>query len=953
MLNKGTLADLYPELTHHPGAEAQAFAYQDLAYTLLQSLTFYAQTGRRFFYRLGEMFHYSNLQAANPEQIQNFPHWIFICTQQAAEISPSPENLYNLKLLTWLMAAHPSQRAPAYQELLHALTGSTVPAQIPQLHHTFAQAEDSILDHYVAKKALHTLPFLINHSLQAHFKSTPVSSSLRALAFHRLATLLWGSTPLFEHISWRTGLIKALLEAEYPSRPSNEYEVFDLSQDPVFFADARKSGWSFQDTPQDGYDIACYWGEQMPDPHTLQQAFDHLREKGLLIVGVTRHLIDPEVARQQLQSLTGCNSFIIEREAFSNIVVVYLFKQPKWEPQYRALIVMRPDSVMLFGGADYQMFRSRAYFKDQQVHTDITLSYTLNPDTYQLVFVVGYLHETYKIEALRHLQAPILGMPISTLYQEQWAISEILYSSLRQHLASIPSEQQAGFLREYLGHLDLNTLKTQVHTTPWISQMQTQLEQQLTQLDVCTFYAPQAAKELYPILSPTQLSTKPYRVISNGCILQLFEKADAQLFKSQYFDQDFIITIGRLEPNKNILGLCAALALTPYPLVIVAPITTPEEEIYYQLCLTASNGKVMRVENLSQTMLASAIKAARIFVLPSASEVAPLSAIEAASTGTAVVLTENSVLNELFGDSITYIQPFDIQNMQQQITTVWNDHSDKRQRALEIVTAECSWEKMGHHLAQLIIELCEQSTAPCTDWNGILKPLAHAWPTTLSECSPNWVYTLTDISRLLSSNLDSEHKQNLNILAQTPLQYHFLCQHHWKNVHLAPTAIHSSPLQPQHAGKRHFLTYYAPHNLSHWQESLHAFIQTFQPADPVALYLYVANPEQVTEEDIYAEVLGYIEQAGIDPEAIPDVQILMDPETPPEELFQQIQIGIFLPAQYAPDLESVYALMCTLPQRITYPALHYMAQDLPIHGESPMVHELSQAMKKMPSPTAI
>lgn len=187
------------------------------------------------------------------------------------------------------------------------------------------------------------------------------------------------------------------------------------------------------------------------------------------------------------------------------------------------------------------------------------------------------------------------------------------------------------------------------------------------------------------------VSVDKVHVIPNSADASLYGAADPKLFGSQYGISGYVLTIGRLEPNKNQLRLIRAMRHIDCPLVVVGRVADDARD-YAAKCYEAGKGRVLFIDQLpyNSPILASAYAGAEAFILPSVSEIAPNSTLEAAMAGTRVVVTRNSLAPaEWFGEGATYIDPLNEDAIAQQVRQALARPKDAvfRARVLE----EFSW----------------------------------------------------------------------------------------------------------------------------------------------------------------------------------------------------------------------------------------------------------------------
>lgn len=139
-----------------------------------------------------------------------------------------------------------------------------------------------------------------------------------------------------------------------------------------------------------------------------------------------------------------------------------------------------------------------------------------------------------------------------------------------------------------------------------------------------------------------------------------FADADPQPFIDLAGVRDFVLCAGRIEPRKNQVALLRAMQGTGVPVVVLGDVA-PGCEAYFEACRQAGGKDVVFVPRLAHTdpLLASAYAASACLALCSWFETPGLAALEAAMSGTPLVLTEGGCAEEYFGSLAHYIRPTD------------------------------------------------------------------------------------------------------------------------------------------------------------------------------------------------------------------------------------------------------------------------------------------------------
>lgn len=166
-------------------------------------------------------------------------------------------------------------------------------------------------------------------------------------------------------------------------------------------------------------------------------------------------------------------------------------------------------------------------------------------------------------------------------------------------------------------------------------------------------------------------------VIPNG-VEERFAAATADLFVKTYGLEDFILYVGNLGSlRKNALSLIRALGPLQQPAVLIGKIF---DNSYGNIC----RGEAEKFQHIhllgpldhDDPLLASAYAAAGVFVLPAYFETPGIAAMEAALSGTRIVITENGGTADYFGDHAIYVNPKSVNSIRNGIKASLNSSHD-------------------------------------------------------------------------------------------------------------------------------------------------------------------------------------------------------------------------------------------------------------------------------------
>jgi glycosyltransferase involved in cell wall biosynthesis len=198
------------------------------------------------------------------------------------------------------------------------------------------------------------------------------------------------------------------------------------------------------------------------------------------------------------------------------------------------------------------------------------------------------------------------------------------------------------------------------------------------------------------------IDRRKLRVVPNG-VLSSMGSASALGFRRYWGDQPFVLTVSRIEPRKNPLGLIRAVRALGWPLVIIGQ-AAPRFEDYYRQCRLAGGDQVSWLGQLDHhdPLLASAYAAARVFALPSWFETPGLAALEAALAGCPIVVTPYGSTRDYFGELAQYARPHRVDEIAQAVSRCWENGADPR---LARLIADCY---LWPRVAQITAEVYDQ-----------------------------------------------------------------------------------------------------------------------------------------------------------------------------------------------------------------------------------------------------
>ncbi len=130
--------------------------------------------------------------------------------------------------------------------------------------------------------------------------------------------------------------------------------------------------------------------------------------------------------------------------------------------------------------------------------------------------------------------------------------------------------------------------------------------------------------------------------------------------------EDFILSVGTIEPRKNIAGLIRAYRKLPgnfrkqHPLLMAGTLGWHSEEIAE---LLSQGDDIQHLGFVDDNRLSSLLSRARVVVYPSYYEGFGLPPLEAMACGAPVIASREGSLEEVLGEAVYYIDPHDEQSL--------------------------------------------------------------------------------------------------------------------------------------------------------------------------------------------------------------------------------------------------------------------------------------------------
>jgi len=363
----------------------------------------------------------------------------------------------------------------------------------------------------------------------------------------------------------------------------------------------------------------------------------------------------------------------------------------------RILLVNHGTAGDWGGGDGVQMRETGKRLQERGHHVELVNADRFNPGGFDLVHLFNCrVHHCFEQQVLscREADVPVVVSPI-------WvSIARALWGSrgsvgLLQKAVN-EGEHAAQDMLDQLRERRLTVMLPDGHVQPsgdgsW-DQSGLRLVAQL--LRTVDGLLPNSWLELQAVRSDLHWDGDCFEVAHYGVDPRLFLDADPNLFRHRFgLNGPFVLQGGRIEPAKNQAMLCWALRDTNLPIVLIGK--SEHWPSYRELCARISGDRLVVIDHLAQTELASAYAAAAVHVLPSWMETCGLVSLEAALSGTPLVgSTFGHELEYLEGDA-WYADPADPQSIRRAVLAAMEAgrHCPQTQRMKRKVLERFNWEQ--------------------------------------------------------------------------------------------------------------------------------------------------------------------------------------------------------------------------------------------------------------------
>ncbi|MFH0944090.1 MAG: glycosyltransferase [Planctomycetota bacterium] len=385
--------------------------------------------------------------------------------------------------------------------------------------------------------------------------------------------------------------------------------------------------------------------------------------------------------------------------------------QPAVASRNMKVLMVNTFERRVAGGDMVQIKKSAQYLR--KLGVDVTISYTARPDPrgYDLIHVFNLWFPQQTLPQVKGLrvaapQTPIVMTPIYwDMAEKDWADHVVP----RLFAQSKSEAELAARLQDLKNDtLTVAGLRRSDRREPNFGGYELYQREILKHVSHLFPISKREVENLWKTLGVAL----PHTVVYNGAEPAVFDQATPDLFRERYGIGDFVLTVGLLENRKNQLMLLHALKRTGIPVVVIG---RNYDRNYFRLCQRYCGPDTLFIEHMPHEELASAMKAAKVFALPSWMECAPLVNVEAALSGCALVVSDRTSESEYYGDCAYYCDPADVDSIRDAVLKAdryYETDAPKREKLRERCLRKFTWEGAAEKLVSAYEKVLSERWAP-------------------------------------------------------------------------------------------------------------------------------------------------------------------------------------------------------------------------------------------------
>jgi glycosyltransferase involved in cell wall biosynthesis len=351
--------------------------------------------------------------------------------------------------------------------------------------------------------------------------------------------------------------------------------------------------------------------------------------------------------------------------------------------KYRVLFVTHQLAKSKYGGVETQMLKTMEAVNSTSTRYECSLFHPWDDDINDFDLV--------------HIFNP-RAFPLEALYFGNFAKNHglrLVTTPIFYHRASISHEKGRGFapilIEKFSGDFRrLFRTRRFAYADPY-----NHLGELLRRSDLVL---PNTVDERNLLLEFFDLSEDHIFQVPNATDMS-FAEGDPALAQKTFGAKDYVLFVGRIEPQKNILRLIRAFKRAKLGTKLIIMGKTIDNR-YAADCRAEASSDVIFAESIDHDseMLRSAYKGAKVVALPSYYETPGLVGLEGGLAGANIVITRYGGPQEYLRDMAYYVEPTDEKSIQTALERAYR--TARTDRLSRHIAANYNWEVVGQKTAE-------------------------------------------------------------------------------------------------------------------------------------------------------------------------------------------------------------------------------------------------------------
>lgn len=361
----------------------------------------------------------------------------------------------------------------------------------------------------------------------------------------------------------------------------------------------------------------------------------------------------------------------------------------------KVLMIGRVDSLTRSGGDTKLMLGMKRELEKNNVESTILKGDIKDFSKYDLVHFFGIMRAADFYHNFTQAKKSGKSIVVTPIYENLKEFDLYGRRRLEKYFARILNNDHKDLLKSLA-----RGIKDKRHLNTFFSQLiNSHSKQQKEILESSDFVLASSKLESISLIKKFSITRSKIKIVPY-CINYPKPQSTTDVFFKKYKVKNFVLSVGRIEPKKNQLGILKALKNTQLPIVFIG-----NKNLYHKsyvnefMRVLEENPNARYLGYLDEKTLNWAYKAAKVHVLASWFEAPGLANMEAAINDCNVVTTAIGYAREYFKEFAWYCNPKKQDSIRKAITSAYK--SPYKKGLKKRIIREYSWEKTVPHIQDL------------------------------------------------------------------------------------------------------------------------------------------------------------------------------------------------------------------------------------------------------------